>query len=93
MAALTVAAFTTLVIDVLGDGRSPYSLPPAAAFVLLATFGYGRVERAGRRRYAYAYIAVLSLLGLGVFAFSAASVGATLMLVVLAIRATLLLPW
>jgi signal transduction histidine kinase len=35
---------------------------------------------------------MLSLLGLGVFAFSAASVGATLMLVVLAIRATLLLP-
>jgi signal transduction histidine kinase len=92
MAALTVAAFTTLVIDVLGDGRSPLSLPPAVAFVLLATFGYGRVERAGRRRYAYAYISMLSLLGLGVFAFSAASVGATLMLVVLAIRATLLLP-
>jgi signal transduction histidine kinase len=92
MAALTVAAFTTLVIDVLGDGRSPWSLPPAAAFVLLATFGYGPVERAVQRWYAYAYIGMLLSLGLGVFAFSAASVGATLMLVVLAIRATLLLP-
>jgi signal transduction histidine kinase len=92
MAALTVAAFATLVIDVLGDGRSPLSLPPAAAFVLLATFGYGWVEQRGERRYAYAYVSVLLLLGLGVFAFSAASVGATLMLVVLAIRATLLLP-
>ncbi|GIE34061.1 hypothetical protein Ait01nite_071060 [Actinoplanes italicus] len=90
MAALTLAAFTTLVIDVLGDGRSPWSLPPAAAFVLLATFGYGWASQ--NRRLRYAYIGMLLLLGVGVFAFSAASVGATLMLVVLAIRATLLLP-
>ena len=67
---LTVAAFTTLVIDVLGDGRSPYSLPPAAAFVLLATFGSDWASR--NRRLRYAYIGMLLLLGLGVFAFSAA---------------------
>jgi signal transduction histidine kinase len=92
LAALTVAAFVTLVVDVVAAHRSVVSLGPAVAFVLAATFGVGPVERRAGRWPRYAYIAALFLLGGAVFASSGASVGATLMLVVLVSLTTLLLP-
>ncbi|MEV4346310.1 sensor histidine kinase [Actinoplanes sp. NPDC049596] len=90
MAALTVAAFVTLLVDVLGGHRAGFALVPGAVFVLVATIGAGWV--AGRGRLAYAYVTLLLICGFVVFVASAASVGATLMLVVLVIQATLLLP-
>lgn len=92
MAALTVAAYLTLVVDVIGDNREPVSLLPATAFLLLATWGFAWVQRRGERRSAYAYIVVLFLMGFGVFVVSAASLGATLMLVVLVSQTVILLP-
>ncbi len=92
MAALTVAAFLTLLVDVAGGHRDGLALLPGLLFTVAATLGFARVEGRGRRRFPYAYIAVLFLLGFAVFVISAASVGATLMLVVLVIQTTLLLP-
>ncbi|MEU4422217.1 histidine kinase [Actinoplanes sp. NPDC024001] len=92
MAALLVAAYLTLVVDVLGDNRSATSLLPATAFLLLATWGYQWVQRKGERRFAYAYVVVLFLTGFGVFLVSEASLASTLMLVVLVSQTVLLLP-
>ncbi|GAA1862950.1 sensor histidine kinase [Asanoa iriomotensis] len=92
LAALTVAAFVTLVVDVVAAHRSAVSLGPAVAFVLAATFGIGPVERRPERWPRYAYIVLLFMLGGAVFTSSGASVGATLMLVVLVSQTTLLLP-
>ena len=82
LAALTVAAFLTLVVDVVGSDRSAVSLVPGAAFALLATAGYAwAADRAGRWP-AYLHIALLLAVGYVVFVLSEASVGASLMLVV-----------
>jgi hypothetical protein len=89
MAALTVAAFLTLLVDVGGGHRDGVALLPGFLFAVAATLGFAWVERRGFR---YAYVATLVGLGFAVFVLSAASVGATLMLVVLVIQATLLLP-
>lgn len=91
LAALTVAAYLTLVIDVVGEHRPAFSLLPGAAFVIAATLGFVWVERRRARWLAYAHIVVLFLLGLAVFAADA-SVGATLLLVVLVSQTVLLLP-
>jgi signal transduction histidine kinase len=92
LAALTVAAFLTLVIDIAGNHRPAICLLPGAAFVLAATVGFTWVERRGVRWLAYAYILVLFALGGAVFALSNASLGATLLLVVLVSQTVLLLP-
>ena len=92
LAALTVAAFVTLVVDVVADERSVASLRPAIAFVLAATFGFAYVERRPERWPRYAFIVALFLLGAAVFAGASANVGATLLLVVLVSETTLLLP-
>ncbi|MBG0564612.1 sensor histidine kinase [Actinoplanes aureus] len=92
MAALTVAAYLTLLVDVLGDNRPAASLLPATAFLLVATLGFEWVQRRGGRWAGYAHVAVLFLIGFAVFAVSEASLGATLMLVVLVSQAVLLLP-
>jgi hypothetical protein len=55
MAALTVAAFTTLVIDVLGDGRSPLALPPAVAFGHILMFPAMLIPMLRRRQSAAAH--------------------------------------
>ncbi|HEX5997159.1 MAG TPA: sensor histidine kinase [Jiangellales bacterium] len=91
LAALTVGAFLTLVVDVVGSGRSAVSLVFGAAFLLLATVGFEWVCRRRGRWPAYLYVIALLLLGFAVFAVSA-SVGATLLLVVLASQSVLLLP-
>ncbi|SDZ61019.1 Signal transduction histidine kinase [Asanoa ishikariensis] len=92
LAALTVAAFVTLLVDVVAAHRSAVSLGPAVAFVLAATLGFGHVERSTRTWPRYAYIVALLLLGGAVFASSGGYVGATLLLVVLVSQTTLLLP-
>ncbi|WP_179266314.1 sensor histidine kinase [Asanoa hainanensis] len=92
LAALTVAAFVTLVVDVVAGHRSAVSLGPAVAFVLAATFGFGRVEKSSRIWPRYAYIVALFLLGGAVFATSGGYVGSALLLVVLVSQTTLLLP-
>jgi signal transduction histidine kinase len=92
MAALTVAAFLTLLVDVLGDHRDAVALIPGALFTVLATAGYAFVTRRPREPLLYAYVIALFACGFAVFAASGASVGATLMLVVLVIQATLTLP-
>jgi signal transduction histidine kinase len=92
LAALTVAAFITLVIDVVGGHGSAASLAPGAAFVLVATLGFGWAERGRARWQAYAHMVVLLLLGAAVFGASDAAVGGTLLLVVLVSQTVLLLP-
>jgi signal transduction histidine kinase len=92
LAALTVAAFLTLVIDVAGNHRPAGCLLPGVAFVLAATLGFTWVERRRVRWLAYAYILMLFALGGAVFALSNASLGATLLLVVLVSQTVLLLP-
>jgi signal transduction histidine kinase len=92
LAALTVAAFLTLVVDVVGSDRSAVSLLPGVAFALLATFGYAwAADRAGHGP-AYLHVALLLAVGYVVFVFSEASVGASLMLVVVVSESVLLLP-
>jgi signal transduction histidine kinase len=90
LAALTVAAFLTLVIDAAG-GRSAVALLPGAAFVLVATLGFAWVDHRRKRWLAYLHILVLLLLGYAVFVTNL-SVGAILLLVVLVSQAVLLLP-
>ncbi|MBL7255425.1 sensor histidine kinase [Paractinoplanes lichenicola] len=89
MAALTVAAFLTLLVDV-GSGHSEgIALLPAFGFTVAAIFGFAWAERG---RFRFPYVVGLVLLGFAVFYASDASVGSTLMLVVLVVQATLLLP-
>jgi signal transduction histidine kinase len=91
MAALTVAAFLTVLIDVAGGSRPAGSLIPAALFLVLAVFGFPWTARRGVRWH-YAYVVGLFLVGYAVFVVSEASLGATLMLVVLVSQSVLLLP-
>jgi signal transduction histidine kinase len=67
-------------------------LLPGAAFVLVATAGFAWVQRRRVRWLVYAYVVVLFLLGFAVFGASGASVGSTLLLVVLVSQTVLLLP-
>ena len=92
LAALTVAAFLTLVIDVVGSHHSAVSLVPGAVFVLLATAGYAWAAERAARWPAYVHIALLLLVAYVVFVSSEGSVGATLMLVVVVSESVLLLP-
>ncbi|MBU2666063.1 sensor histidine kinase [Actinoplanes bogorensis] len=92
MAAFTVAAFLTLLVDVGGGHREGIALLPGLVFTVAATLGFGAVERRTETLLRYAYVAGLVIAGFWVFHASAASVGSTLMLVVLVIQATLLLP-
>ncbi len=88
LAALTVAAFLTLLVDAGGWG----SLLAGFLFTAVSVSGSGWVERRSEVRLSYAYILVLMVLGFAVFVLSGASIGAILMLVVLVVRATMLLP-
>ncbi|HEX2773005.1 MAG TPA: sensor histidine kinase [Micromonosporaceae bacterium] len=92
LAGLTVGAFLTLVVDVVASGRSAVSLVVGAAFLLLATVGFELVGRRPGGWRAYLYVLALLMLGYAVFVVSEASVGATLLLVVLVSQSVLLLP-
>jgi hypothetical protein len=58
LAVLTVAAFLTLAVGVLGGDGSLWSLLPAGAFTLLAIVGFDQVQRRNRRPLAIAYVTV-----------------------------------
>ncbi|WP_213457129.1 histidine kinase [Rhizomonospora bruguierae] len=92
LAALTLAAYLTLVIDVVGAHRPALALAPGTAFLVAATLGFEWARRRAARWPAYAYVLALLLLGYAVFVASDVSVGAILLLVVLVSQAVLLLP-
>ena len=107
LAALTVAAFITLVVDVAGGRQPAASLLPGAIFLLVSTAGFAWAQgafspasgggRGGwmalRERWpAYAYVIVLFLIGYATFLAAGAAVGPTLLMVVVVSQATLLLP-
>ena len=107
LAALTVAAFITMVVDVAGGRQPAASLLPGAIFLLVSTAGFAWAQgafspasgggRGGwmalRERWpAYAYIMVLFLIGYATFLAAGAAVGPTLLMVVVVSQATLLLP-
>ena len=56
LAGLTAGAFLTLVVGVVGSGRPAASLLLGAAFALLATAGFGWVQRRPRRVLAFGYV-------------------------------------
>ena len=93
LAALTVAAFLTLVIDVAGGHRSAASLVPGAAFVLArhrsASPGWTGGGRAGRRTRTWS---CCSCSVYAVFARRRPRSAPTLLLVVLVSQSVLLLP-
>ncbi|MFC7616490.1 histidine kinase [Actinokineospora soli] len=90
LAVLTVGAFLTLVLGVVGSGEPVLSLVLGAVFAALAVFGFAWV-RGRARGWAVAYVAVQLPLAFVVFAINA-GVGATLFLVVLVSQCVQLLP-
>ena len=92
LAALTAAAFATLVVGAFGSPRPAASLLLGALYTALATVGFAWVERRRSRPLAYAYVAAQLVLGYAVIVVSAATIGAVLLLIVLVSQAVLLLP-
>lgn len=95
LVALTCAAFVTLLVELPAAFQPLPAAVLAAAFVLLATVGFGWVVRQDprRRRYlAVLYVAVQLPLGYLMFGAAPAGVGATLLLMVLVSQSVLLLP-
>jgi signal transduction histidine kinase len=95
LVALTCAAFVTLLVELPTAVQPLPAAVLAAAFVLLATVGFGWVVRQDprRRRYlAVLYVAVQLPLGYLMFGAAPAGVGATLLLMVLVSQSVLLLP-
>jgi signal transduction histidine kinase len=91
LAALSVGAFLTLVVDTAGSGGSWWAVGLGAFYLLAATVGFHYVWRYAHRWPAYLYIWSLLLHGYAVFV-AASTVGATLLLVVLVSQSVLLLP-
>ncbi len=91
LAALSVGAFLTLVVDTAGSGGSWWAVALGAGFLLVATVGFHYVWPYARRWPAYAYVGFLLLHGYAVFV-AASTVGSTLLLVVLVSQSVLLLP-
>ncbi|GIJ50286.1 two-component sensor histidine kinase [Virgisporangium aliadipatigenens] len=92
LAALTLGAFATIGVDLIGAGQRLWPLVPSALFAAAAIAGFQWVARRGRAG-AYAYVVVQMLLGFIVFVGARSYVGATLFLVVLVSQSVLLLPW
>jgi signal transduction histidine kinase len=92
LAALTIGAFLTLLVGVVGSSGSTVPLIIGAVFVLLGTVGFEWVQRRPRSAMAYAYIAIQLLLSFVVFGTAGAPVGGTLMLVVVVVQSVLVLP-
>jgi signal transduction histidine kinase len=92
LAALTAAAFLTLLVDALGTHGSALTLAPSAAFTVLAIVGFQWVHERHRTGPAVGYVAVQLALGYATFLLSGAAVGSLLLLVVLVSQSVLLLP-
>jgi signal transduction histidine kinase len=91
LAALSVGAFLTLVVDTAGSGGSWKAVALGASYLLVATVGFHFVWPYARRWPAYAYVFHLLLHGYAVFV-AVSTVGSTLLLVVLVSQSVLLLP-
>jgi signal transduction histidine kinase len=88
---LTVGAFLTLVIGVVGSGGPLAAVALGAGYTLLGTVGFWGVRRRGRLVWSAAYVAVQLLLALATFALDP-GVATTLFLVVLVSQSVLVLP-
>nr|MDT0662585.1 sensor histidine kinase [Micromonospora sp. DSM 115978] len=90
--ALAVAAYLTMVVG-LADAHHPVAAGLAgAAFLAVATVGFGQVRDRRRPTLAAGYVAVQLALGYATFVLSGATVGAVLLLLVLVSQSVLLLP-
>jgi len=92
LAALTVAAYVTLVAGVTEAHRPVASLVLGAVYAIIATVGFGWVARKDRRGISLAYAGGQLHLGFAVFVTSGATVGAVLLLLILVSQSVLLLP-
>ncbi len=88
---LTVGAFLTLVIGVVGSGGPLAAVALGAGYTVLGTVGFWWVRRRGRLGWSVAYVAVQLLLALATFALDP-GVATTLFLVVLVSQCVLVLP-
>ena len=70
---LTVGAFLTLVIGVVGSGGPVAAVLLGAAYTVLGTVGFWWVRRRGRLGWSVAYVAVQLALALATFALDRAS--------------------
>jgi signal transduction histidine kinase len=92
---LTCGAFLTLAAEATALARPLPPIAVALVFTLLATVGYGWVDRQEpprRLRFAVLYVALALPLSFLVFAVGAPGVGSTLLLLVLVSQSVLLLP-
>jgi signal transduction histidine kinase len=92
MAGMSVGSFATIVVGLVGSGRSALTLIPSAVFVLLATIVFPWVLPRRGQWTAYAYIVGQLVLGVLAFVLHYTVVGATLLLIVLVIQSVLVLP-
>jgi signal transduction histidine kinase len=91
LAVLTVGAFLTLVIGVVGSGGPVAAVLLGAAYTVQGTAGFWWVHRRGRLGWSAAYVGVQLVLALVIFALDT-GVATTLFLVVLVSQCVLLLP-
>jgi hypothetical protein len=63
MAVMSVGSLVTMIVDLVGSGRSAVTLVPPVAFVLLAMVGFRWVRPRRARWPAYAYVAGQLALG------------------------------
>lgn len=90
--ALTIAAYVTLIAGV-DEAHSPVNgLVLGAVYVLIATVGFGWVERRARLGISVAYITGQLILGSVVFVLSGGTVGGVLLLLILVSQSVVLLP-
>ena len=92
LAALTVAAYATLVVGALGTPRPAVPLLFGAVYLLLATVGFRWVYARRHRGLSYTYVCTQLWFGYIVFVLSHATIGGVLLLVVLVVQSVLLLP-
>lgn len=95
LAALSLAAYVTLVVGVSEAHRPVEALILGAVYVLAATAGFAWVAGKNRRGIAIAYVVAQIHLGFAVFVLSGATTGAVLLLLLLVSQSVLLfpLPW
>ncbi|GAA1038759.1 hypothetical protein GCM10009557_55680 [Virgisporangium ochraceum] len=91
LAALSIGAFLTLVVDTAGSRGSWLAVALGGSYLVVATVGFHYVWPYARRWPAYAYVIHLLLHGYAVFV-AVSTVGSTLLLVVLVSQSVLLLP-
>jgi signal transduction histidine kinase len=91
LAVLAAAAVLVVAVEATGATRTAVAVPLAVLFAVLSVVGFRWVQRHGPRA-ATGYFAGELVLGYVVFGAAAAGVGATLLLLVLAIQAVLVLP-